>query len=74
MERDLKDEGWGPEDCYPETAEVSKSALNELLCVAITDDISAWYKDWSGGETLGFEALSDIYHVVSERFKNGVDV
>lgn len=31
MERDLKAEGWGPEDCYPETAEGSKSELSDLL-------------------------------------------
>lgn len=31
MERDLRAEGWGPEDCYPETDEGSKSKLNDLL-------------------------------------------
>jgi len=31
MERDLRAEGWGPEDCYPETAEGSKSELSDLL-------------------------------------------
>lgn len=31
MERDLRAEGWGPEDCYPETAEGSKSESSALL-------------------------------------------
>lgn len=31
MERDLRAEGWGPEDCYPETADVSESELSDLL-------------------------------------------
>lgn len=31
MERNYVDEGWGPEDCYPETADGSKSELIDLL-------------------------------------------
>ena len=31
MERDLRAEGWGPEDCYPETDDGSKSELSDLL-------------------------------------------
>ena len=31
MERDLRAEGWGPEDCYTETAEGSNSELNGSL-------------------------------------------
>ena len=29
MERDLRADGWGPEDCYTETAEGSKPELND---------------------------------------------
>jgi len=31
MDRDLVAEGWGIEDCYPETAEGSNSELIDLL-------------------------------------------
>ena len=31
MKRDLREDGIGPEDCYPETAEVGKSDLSDLL-------------------------------------------
>lgn len=29
MERDLRAEGWGPEDCYPETAEGLMSDVDD---------------------------------------------
>jgi hypothetical protein len=48
--------------------------LDELLSHAITEDIVKWYKQWNGGRELGFEAKSDIYNVILQRFKNGVEI
>ena len=41
MERDLRAEGWGPEDCYPETAEGRKSAVDRPAGIEIRRDFVA---------------------------------
>lgn len=48
--------------------------LNWLLSEAITEDISTWYRQWQGGDELGFAAKSDIYNIVIERLKKGVEI
>lgn len=48
--------------------------LEELLSEAITEDLAKWYKQWMGDHELGFESKSDIYNVVLQRFKRGVEV
>lgn len=63
MERDLRAEGWGPEDCYPETDEVSKSELSGLLAAyrQLAADMAVLFarkkiaNSLVGGQVVGME-------------------
>jgi len=44
-----------------------------LLSQAITEDIAKWLSQWQQSP-VGFETKADIYHVVRERFKNGIEI
>ena len=63
MERDLRAEGWGPEDCYPETAEGSKSELSDLLAAyrKLAGDMAVLFarkkivSGLAGGQVVGME-------------------
>ena len=66
MERDLKDEGCGPEDCYPETAEVSKSELIDLLSCpfcGVAPDIGGWM--FARGSRV--KKVRQVFHPITDR-------
>ena len=54
--------------------EEASEDLVELLSQAITEDIAKWHKQWDGGYELSFEAKADIYNVVLERFRKGIEI
>ena len=64
MERDLRAEGWGPEDCYPGNDEGSKSELSALLAAyrKLACDMSVLFARKKilnarvGGQAVGMEA------------------
>ena len=43
------------------------------LAGAITDDIASWFEDWSGGDTMGLNAKTDIYNVVLRRIVGDIE-
>ena len=69
MERDLRAEGWGPEDCYTETAEGSKSELNDLLAAyrQLSADMAVLFARKKiqdarvGGQAVGMETYQLIF-------------
>lgn len=69
MERDLRAEGWGPEDCYPETDEGSKSELSDLLAAyrQLAADMAVLFARKkmqdarTGGQAVGMETYRLIF-------------
>ena len=46
----------------------------DLFADALTKDIAEWYKDWSGGDELGFDAKASICIVILKRLSDGVEI
>jgi len=41
----------------------------EIIAKQITEDVIDWFKDWSGGDNIGFNAKTDIYLVIKKSLK-----
>jgi len=52
---------------------INESDSEKYLIHAITEDIAEWYKQWNGCG-LGFDAKSDIYNVILNRFKKRIEI
>ena len=51
------------------------TTTEELLAKAMTDDLAAWLRQWLGQTVeIGFNTKADIYHVLMERLRNGVEI
>ena len=50
-----------------------RNDLWDVVAKAITEDIAEWLRQWSQGP-VGFDTTADIYNVVRERLRKGIEI